>query len=397
MKPPISVYIHIPFCAKRCGYCDFLTFAHAQRYHEPYKNALVREILAAQELHNYRITTIFVGGGTPTLLPPHFLREIFLALSTYHIEAGCEITVEANPGTLDLATLRALKAGGVNRLSMGLQAWQNKLLKRIDRNHTREVFLTNYNHARRVGFDNINVDMIFSLPSPIRRTAQGFIEETLRPEQAFRQWKQGLQAVTELKPDHLSLYSLILEEKTLFHHQYEQGLLTLQTQELDRRMYHFSINYLAKKGYGHYEISNFSRPRKACKHNLIYWQGGGYMAFGLGAAGYMEGRRYSNEPDLSTYIRTATAKGYKHGQLIAQSDTLTATEQMGEFFYLGLRCTAGVSLSQFAQSFGVNPVAIFGDAIRSNLAKGLLIHTHDNLRLSPQGLDLSNQVFADFI
>ena len=397
MKKTISLYLHIPFCATRCGYCDFLTFANAAHLHEPYKNALLREIQSAHHLHNYRISTIFIGGGTPTTLAPAFLGEILQALAAYDLTSDCEITVEANPGTLDLPTLRALKSNGVNRLSMGLQAWQNKLLKRIERSHTQQTFLQNYNHARRVGFNNINIDMIFSLPSPIRQTADGFLEETLRPDQAFAQWGQGLQAVTDLQPEHLSLYSLILEENTRFYQQYEQGLLSLQSQELDRRMYHFGINYLAKKGYTHYEISNFAKARKECKHNMVYWQGGEYMAFGLGAAGYVNSERYSNQRDLDTYIRTATTVGYTHGQLIAHAETLDRTEHMGEFFYLGLRCIAGVNLSEFEKKFGVYPTDVFGDAIADNIAKGLLVQTGDNLRLSKQGLDISNQVFADFV
>ena len=379
---PISVYLHIPFCTKRCGYCDFLTFAHANKYHEGYKNALVREILSAQELKDYTIETIFIGGGTPTVLPPHFLAEIFFALSTYHVGKACEITVEANPGTLSLETLRTLKKMGVNRLSMGLQAWQNSLLKKIDRNHTRQDFLKNYNHARRVGFDNINVDMIFSLPIDAKK--------------AFGYWYEGLREVVDLKPDHLSLYSLILEEKTLFHYLYEKGLLTLQTQELDRRMYHFAINYLKKKGYEHYEISNFSKPHKVCRHNQVYWQGGDYMAFGLGASGFLSGVRYSNERDLLTYIKTLST-GYRHGDVIAERTIIDKKEAMGEFFYLGLRCIEGVDLHRFHQIFDISSEKVFGHVIQNNINKGLLVQNDHMLKLTKRGLDISNLVFADFI
>ena len=386
LKKNISIYIHIPFCVKRCGYCDFLTFAHADKYHENYKNALVREILVAKEhFQNHNIKTIFVGGGTPTVLPPHFLTEIFFALSTYNIDKNCEITVEANPGTLSLTTLRTLQNAGVNRLSMGLQAWQNTVLKKIDRNHTRQEFLKNYNNARRVGFNNINIDMIFSLP---------YMDSE---KQAFKYWKEGLQAVTQLKPEHLSLYSLIIEEKTLFHHKYEQGLLIPQTGELDRRMYHFSINYLAKKGYKHYEISNFSKPRKECEHNKVYWRSGDYIAFGLGAAGFENGVRYSNQRDLLTYTKKVLHMGYKYGDIIAEKTPITKEEAMGEFFYLGLRCIDGVNLKEFEKEFNVSVNKIFGNVIKENIEKGLLIQNSDTLKLTKTGLDISNQVFADFI
>ena len=385
MNKPISLYIHIPFCVKRCGYCDFLTFAHADKYHESYKNALVREIRSASKLKKYNIKTIFIGGGTPTILSPSFIAEIFFALSIYNIDKNCEITVEANPGTLSLETLRTLKNNGVNRLSIGLQAWQNNVLKKIDRNHTREEFLTNYKNARRLGFKNINIDMIFSLPYMKNK------------EEAFSFWMKGLHEVTRLKPEHMSLYSLIIEEKTLFYHKYSQGLLVPQTQELDRRMYHFAINYLAKKGYTHYEISNFSKPRKECEHNKVYWQGGEYMAFGLGAAGFIDNVRYSNERDLLKYINTLQQVGYKHGNIISEKTEVDKIEAMGEFFYLGLRCTNGVLLWDFEEKFGVSAKVIFGDVIDKNIKNGLLIEEKNSIKLTKKGLDISNQVFSDFI
>lgn len=382
---PIGIYIHIPFCTRRCGYCDFLTFAGQERNYLPYANALIKEINAYQALHEYTITSIFVGGGTPTTLSPQSITEIFKALGQYKIHPEAEITVEANPGTLSLTMLRALKNSGVNRLSMGLQAWQPRVLKKIDRGHTNQQFLQNYKHARQLGFKNINVDLIFSLP---------YMESEAK---AFDDWYETLQKVSALKPEHISLYSLIIEEGTRFHYEEQQGTLIPQSTEMDRRMYHFAQTYLQKKGYTQYEISNFAQRDKACRHNLLYWQRGEYVGFGIGSSGFINNERVSNIRGLNQYIQLLSAEAYTPKQIIEEVTPIAPQEAMEEFMYLGLRCLAGVSKEKFQTLFNIPMKQVFPVPLATHLQGGLLEEIGDTIRLTKQGLDISNRVFADFI
>lgn len=407
-KKPISIYIHIPFCKSRCGYCDFLTFACGSNYYEPYKNALIKEILEHDQLHNYNIISIFIGGGTPTVLPPSFIAEILLALGTYNIVNNAEITVEANPGTLSLQMLRMLKNYGVTRLSIGLQAWQNNILKKIERGHKLSDFLINYNHARKIGFNNINVDLIFSWPNIIGNKVSStlFSEKSLYNKNSpievnqkisFKDWHTTLKNVANLNPNHISLYSLIIEENTPFSKAYEDGRLILQTEELDRRMYHHAIKYLSKKGYNHYEISNFSKQGKECKHNLVYWQRGEYIAFGLGAHSFFNEQRTRNITSLSRYIQVLNAKNYTRQKITKEVVQITKKDAMEEFMYLGLRCIDGISIEQFEKTFNKNISKIFGISISSNIEKGLLQKDNDKISLTSKGLDISNVVMSDFL
>ena len=381
----IGIYIHIPFCKTRCGYCDFLTFDCGSEHYSPYKNALVKEMQAYKALKDYRITSIFIGGGTPTILPPNFIKEILSAVGKYNIAANAEITVESNPGTLSPDMLRTLKNSGVNRLSMGLQAWQNPLLKKIGRNHKLQDFLKNYNHARRLGFKNINVDLIFSLPYINSEKA------------AFKYWVETLRNVAELSPEHISVYSLIIEENTPFFEEYEKGNLIPQSQESDRRMYNFAINYLSKKGYTHYEISNFAKEGKDCKHNMNYWQRGEYISFGLGASSFVNGQRTRNITDIKKYIKVLNDPNYEPTQMIEESVEITLKDAMSEFMYLGLRCTEGISPKEFERSFGTPLHRVFGEYIQKNIANGLLYHKNGKIALTKQGINISNRVMSDFL
>lgn len=388
-KKPVGIYVHIPFCTRRCGYCDFLTFSHIEHLHDPYTLALVKEIESAKHLEAYTITSIFFGGGTPTNLSPSALTLIFNALKKYDISPEAEITIESNPGTLNLAMLRRLKSLGVNRLSIGLQSWHNKTLKQIDRGHSREEFLTNYKHARKLGFDNINIDLIFSLP----RLEGGVYSE----KEAFYLWYDTLKNVIALEPEHLSLYSLIIEEGTRFYKQEQAGTLITQSEELDRRMYHFAQGYLKKKGYEQYEISNFSKRNKDCAHNVLYWRRGEYFGFGLGASGFIKGHRQSNERNLKQYIETINAEGYKRADIIAESTFIDKREAMEEFMYLGLRNLSGISIAEFKKNFGQALYDVFGEQIKKNINANLLSQQGDRLKLTARGLDISNRVFAEFL
>lgn len=389
MRKNIGIYVHIPFCTRRCGYCDFLTFAHLEHIHQPYTSALVKEIEKCEELEAYNITSIFFGGGTPTNLTPEMLTAIFTALNKYHIDPNAEVTIESNPGTLSLTMLRTLKSLGVNRLSMGLQSWHNKTLKQIERGHSREEFLQNFKHARKLGFDNINVDLIFSLP----RLEGGVYSD----KEAFALWYDTLRHVVALKPDHISVYSLIIEEGTRFYTMEQKGQLILQSEALDRRMYHFSQGYLKRKGYNQYEISNFAKPDKHCKHNLLYWQRGEYIGFGLGSSGFVGGHRQTNIRGLNKYIEVVNAPNYKRADVIETQTLIDKQEAMEEFMYLGLRCLEGISTSVFETTFGEDIRDVFGEAIKSNLNNGLLIEEKNQIRLTQMGLDISNRVFSDFL
>ncbi|MCL1924314.1 MAG: radical SAM family heme chaperone HemW [Defluviitaleaceae bacterium] len=378
MEKKIGIYIHIPFCATRCGYCDFLTFSCGESQYEPYTKALIREINTFEELKKYKITSIFIGGGTPTTLSPNQIERIMESLNKYNICKNAEITIEANPGTLNLKMLRAIKNSGINRLSLGLQATQHKILKRINRSHTFDDFLENYKNARKLGFNNINIDLMFSLPG-----FKNFNE-------GFKAWVETLQIISNINPEHISLYSLIIEEGTPFFTQYEKGILIPQTEEKDRRMYHFACNFLAKKGYNHYEISNFSKKDYECKHNKMYWQRGSYKGFGLGAHSFFEGSRFNNMKKLEEYINANTI-------LYENINSISEKEAMEEFMFLGLRLIEGINIEKFENTFNVNIYEVYGKAIEENLKNKLLQNIDKNLSLTKSGLDISNRVMADFL
>ncbi|MCL2610531.1 MAG: radical SAM family heme chaperone HemW [Defluviitaleaceae bacterium] len=371
MKKSLGIYIHIPFCTTRCGYCDFLTFAHCENKHEPYVEALIKEIESFEKLKDYEITSIFIGGGTPTVLLPSQIERIMQTINSYNIKKNAEITIEANPGTLNSAMLRTIKNCGINRLSIGLQATEHRILRKIGRNHTFDDFLENYKNARKLGFTNINVDLMFSLP--------GFRDFN----EAFKSWVETLQKISVLDPEHISLYSLILEEDTPFFTQYEA-----QPEEKDRRMYHFAQKFLSKKGYEHYEISNFAKHGYQCNHNKMYWQRGSYKGFGLGSHSFFEGCRFNNTRDLGQYIVS---------NVVENINEISEKEQIEEFMFLGLRLLQGINIEVFKQNFCVDIIDVYGKVIEENIKKGLLKRIGKNLSLTKNGLDISNQVMADFL
>ena len=376
MRSPLGIYIHIPFCATRCGYCDFLTFSCGESMYEPYTESLIREINSTS-LYEYEINTIFIGGGTPTVLNPNQIGRILNSLKKFNISKNAEITIEANPGTLNLEMIRTLKDFGVNRISMGLQATNHKILKRINRSHTFGDFLTNYKNIKKYGI-NTNVDLMFSLP--------GFKNS----KEAFKNWVETLQIVSALKPEHISLYSLIIEEGTPFFTQYEKGLLIEAKEEDDRRMYHFAQSFLAKKGYIHYEISNFAKKGYECFHNKMYWKCGEYKGFGLGSHSYFEGKRFNNMKDLNGYINS---ENISHENII----DISQKEQIEEFMFLGLRLLEGINVNEFEEKFKVNISEVYGRVISQNIENNLLQRKCDNISLTKKGLDISNKVMSDFL
>lgn len=356
-----SLYIHIPFCKSKCKYCDFLSFADMECVNA-YKEALINEINAFDCTDS--IKSIFIGGGTPSVVESHIIAEIMEALRKYNIEKGIEITIEANPGTITEEKLITYRNLGINRISMGLQAWQNNLLKILGRIHTREEFLDNYEIADKY-FSNINIDLMFSLPN-----------------QTNEMWLETLECVTKLNPSHISAYSLIVEEGTPFYNME----LNLPDENTDRKMYHTAIEYLAKEGYTQYEISNFAKKGHESIHNSVYWQRGNYKGFGLGSASLINDVRYKNTENIKDYI---------NGITITDEEVLTKDDAMAEFMFLGLRMTKGVSISKFYNEFKVDMLSKYKDVISKY--KDYIIIDGDNLSLTREGIDISNMIFCEMI
>lgn len=377
MKDTIGLYIHIPFCRQKCLYCDFPSWAGKEGQMQDYVDALTAEIRSRGQAYQHKkVTSVFFGGGTPTTLSIPMLRQLTEAVfDSWEIEADAEITTEANPGTLDREMAEALKEMGFNRLSMGVQAWQNRILKELGRIHTIEGFLENYQAVREAGFENVNVDLMFALPN-----------------QTFADWKETVQNIAALEPEHISAYSLIIEEGTVFGDRYEDGALEPAPEDLDREMYHWAVEYLAEKGYKQYEISNFAKKDRQSRHNRIYWQAEEYLGMGLGAHSYMEGERFHNSYDLEKYI---VAEGdvsllKEDIEIIGEEDSMT------EFMFLGLRLTEGVSFARFCARFRKELKEIYGTQIEELKRDGLIIEDESGICLTERGIDVSNVVFEKF-
>jgi len=378
VKKQISLYIHIPFCKAKCYYCDFNSFACMTDLIEPYFNALYREIETyAERLEDHAIKTVFIGGGTPSLVDARYISTaIELCSRHYKISEHAEVTMEANPGTLSIDKLRDYRSMGINRLSIGLQACQDRILKSIGRIHRYGEFVENFEQARKVGFSNINVDLIFGLPS-----------------QTLEDWDETLEKVVETGTKHISCYSLSIEEDTVFGEKLKTGEIEPVSDELDRRMYYLAKEKLGQAGYRHYEISNFARKGYECRHNLTYWKSEEYVGLGAGAHSYMNSFRYNNIYSIDGYIACIS-----DGDLpVENQQAIDIKEKMSEFIILGLRLTDGISATEFEQKFGKALKDLFGDKIEKLRKRGLITCCGDRIMLTSQGLDLANQVFVEFI
>ncbi len=374
----MGLYMHIPFCVQKCLYCDFPSFAGELDKREVYVKALQKELIQkAPQCKNYAIKTIFFGGGTPTVLSAEQLQCLMDTIKqNYDITEYAEITIEANPGTLDFAMCQALHNMGFNRISMGLQAWQNDLLQILGRIHTKEVFLDHFKNARKAGFENINVDLMFALPN-----------------QTVSDWLETLEHVTALQPEHISAYSLIIEEGTPFYDLYEKGIYQETDEQTDREMYHQTVSFLKQKGYHQYEISNFAKNGKQSRHNSLYWLDGVYMGFGLGAHSYWAEKRFHNPYNLACYIQKAN-----DGMDLAEDvEDIPIQEQYSEFMFLGLRMTDGVSKKRFLERFGQEMEVIYGDELEKLKNEGLLEENDGFIKLTEHGIDVSNYVFVAFL
>lgn len=374
----LGLYIHIPFCKKKCLYCDFPSYAQCDAVYETYINALCQEIgNGVAEYADFRIKSVFIGGGTPSVLPPKLLGKVMtILLDRYHIAQDAEITIETNPGTLDYKKLKEYKAMEINRLSMGVQAVQNRLLQCIGRIHDIEAVKRNYSEARDTGFQNINMDLMFSLPS-----------------QTISDWEETLETVIKMKPQHISAYSLIIEEGTPFQKLYDDGRLILPDEETDRKMYRLAIEMLQDADFQHYEISNFAQKGFNCRHNEIYWMDEEYIGYGLGAHSYFQKERFSNTGSLQDYIE---AKG--HWNCLRQGiEKINLETEYAEFMFMGLRMLEGVSNKRFEKRFGKGIEEVYKEEIDSLIENRLLMKKGDCFALTKKGIDISNQVFGKFL
>lgn len=381
MKKELELYLHIPFCVKKCAYCDFLSGPLDEGTREKYVNALIKEICGYGDLtHKYHVTTIFLGGGTPSILESTQIIRIFDALSrTFHIAGDAEITIEANPGTVTVEKLEAYKQCGINRISFGLQTTNNEELKLLGRIHTYEEFLESYQLARDCKFDNINVDLISAIP-----------------KQTVESWEESLKKVIALVPEHISAYSLIVEDGTPFANVYGEGCPgehDLPSEETERAIYYRTEEVLEVAGYCRYEISNYAKKGKECRHNLGYWERKEYLGIGLGAASLVDNVRYKNTDDLLFYIEHSSDLG----AIQENVEQLSVKEQMEEFMFLGLRKMEGISISEFKNAFGRSMEACYGEQIRVLTEQGLLKQKGGRLMLTKQGIDVSNYVFGEFL
>lgn len=385
----LELYIHIPFCVKKCNYCDFLSGPVDEQTRQAYVDRLCMELMEeAASLQDYQISTVFIGGGTPSLL---FLTQTEQIMNTihrnYNLADNAEITMEVNPGTCSSIKLKTYKSLGINRISFGLQDTNNDRLKALGRIHTYEDFLDNYTQARKCGFDNINIDLLSALP-----------------DQTAKQYEDSLKKVCRLQPEHISAYSLIVEEGTPFFEWYgeenrlrEEGKSIanphLPSEETERDMYELTKTLLHTHGYERYEISNYARQGKECRHNLGYWNRTDYRGFGLGAASLLENTRFTNTSDLREYLNTPEGVAIP----CSERNVLSTQEQMEETMFLGLRKIKGVSKPEFYQTFGRSMSQVYGDVIRKLVSQGLLVETRDAVHLTEEGISVSNYAMAEFL
>ena len=386
-KRPLSIYIHIPFCVRKCLYCDFLSAPASGETMEAYASCLCREIEAAGKLYpDHEVRTVFFGGGTPSILKKERICQIMEALRrAFSLAEDAEITIEVNPGTVDADKLAAYYAAGINRLSIGVQSLQENELQALGRIHSTEDFFQTYSMAIKSGFNNINVDLMSAIPEQTLESCQDTLRQLLSLDRP---------------PSHISAYSLIIEEGTPFY----ENTPVLPDEEMDRLFYKITNDILKAAGYHRYEISNYAREGCECRHNRVYWERGEYLGFGIGAASLMQETRFSNIRDLQTYLKLLSgeaADGPSTGQLTEhlrqEVSHLTEREQMEEFMLLGLRLTEGVSQKHFFKTFGKKFTDVYPGISEKLIREGLLVQEGDRLKLTELGLDVSNRVMAEFL
>lgn len=385
----IGVYVHIPFCKQKCYYCDFISYANKENIIEKYVNTVIKEIkdVANSNKQDYEnkkddllnINTIYIGGGTPSFIDSKYIVKILETLKEeFEISKDIEITLEVNPGTVNEEKLKDYISIGVTRLSIGLQSTNNNLLKEIGRIHTYEDFLNTYKLARKVGFKNINADLIIGLPN-----------------QTINDVEMSVSKLVELELEHISVYSLILEEGTKLEELIRSGKLELPEDEGERRMYWRVKEILEKNEYIHYEISNFAKKGYESKHNLDCWYQKEYIGFGVAAHSYTNGIRYSNIENMEDYI-----KNYETGEVTENfvfHEKQTHNMKVKEYMMLGLRKLKGISIQEFKEKFAANPIYAFKNELEKLVNENLLEIDGDYIKLTKKGLDLANLVWEEFV
>lgn len=379
----LELYLHIPFCERKCAYCDFLSAPADLPVRISYMKKLQEEIAYyGPKFEEYQVSSIFLGGGTPTILEGYQLAAILETVKKYfHLVADAEITVECNPGTLTAGKAEKLVQAGFNRLSMGLQSADDRELQLLGRIHNFAQFLESYDLARKAGFENINVDLMSALPG-----------------QTLKSWQNTLQKVTALRPEHISAYSLIIEEGTPFYERFaederireEGGHPRLLPEEaIERQMYELTQRFLHTKGYERYEISNYAKPGSECRHNCGYWTRKDYLGLGLGASSLVGHQRFQNTSDLKEYLE----QEYHH----IHTETLDKKSEMEEFMFLGLRLMTGISRQQFEKTFQVTLDSVYGEVLRKLKSEQLIEEVAGYVRLTEYGIDVSNYVLSEFL
>lgn len=378
----LELYVHIPFCVKKCAYCDFLSAPADLSVQESYIKALKKEIENFPYSEEYRVSTVFFGGGTPSVLPADMICGLLdLIQGKFSFDADAEISIECNPGTADGEKLAGCREAGFNRLSIGLQSADDRELALLGRIHTWKDFCGTYELAGKAGFSNINVDLMSALPG-----------------QTSESWERTLRRVLEMRPQHISAYSLIVEEGTPFYDTYHEDAERrdrgdtpkyLPSEEEERRMYCLTEQLLSEAGLYRYEISNYALPGYECRHNKGYWQGTDYAGFGLGASSLLHHSRYRNPARMAEYLA-----GDFSGR---ECEPLTPEDQMAEFMILGLRLMEGVREQKFTERFGIQIEEVYGEALHRQEELGLLKKNGDRIYLTPRGIDLSNIVMAEFL
>lgn len=368
----LGIYIHVPFCESKCNYCAFYSkplgelcgISKAEKF---YVQNLIGKIISngARYRKKYIVDSIFMGGGTPSVLSAEEVAAILGAINeNFTVSSDAEITIETNPGSLTGAKLRKYRSFGINRISIGAQSFDDEILEILGRTHKNEDFLEKYYLARKAGFDNINVDLMFSVPG-----------------QSMSKWAETIDEVVKLSPEHISFYSLQIEEGTPFYDEYLNGSLDFVTEENDRAMYHKALEVFGKAGYEHYEISNVAKPGFQCRHNLKYWSFEDYLGMGETASSFMEGVRFTEKPREEYHVNDFE-------------------DSMGEFMFTGLRKVSGISKSEFKTRFGKGLWEVYGKRkhfLEEFFEKGQLVEEDDILRITEKGFDISNNIMAVFV
>ena len=401
MDKTLRLYLHIPFCVRKCNYCDFVSFAGKEDQFEAYVNTLCGEIKARGEIYKDReISSIYIGGGTPSILPVELMERIVKALNQnfrisgtkekrrgFHLQKKIrpltEFSVECNPGTVDKKKLKAYKKMGINRISFGLQTSDAEGLKELGRIHSFDDFMESFEAAREAGFDNINVDLMQAIPG-----------------QTLSGWQRTLALLASFKPEHISAYSLIVEEGTPFYEKQEKGLLDLPEEDTEREIYYYTKEFLEKCGYLRYEISNYALPGFECQHNIGYWKRDNYLGLGLNSSSMVDNVRWKNTEDLEAYLAcdfSSSSASEEAASIEEDKQKLSHKEQMEEYMFLGLRMTDGISKQAFFDSFGQDFDFTYGEVVIGLKEKGLIEENEGRIFLTEKGIDISNQVLSEFL